>query len=435
MGKMSTQRSSDAGSSVGLLERQGIARHLLWGFVAVIVFQTGNGMELGFLNPFLSGRGLSGAQISALFTAYGIVVAIASWFSGALADSWGPRRVMLTGLVSWLVFEVIFLAGGVATGNFAVMIIAYALRGFGYPLFAFGFLAWVTMDTPEETLGRGVGWFWFAQALGLGVASAYIPILTIPLIGQLATLWLSIAFVIIGGLVAIFLLKPAHSGQDEKRPTASDTLGTLLRGITILKDHPKVGIGGIVRIINQAAYYGIPVFFVSYMVKDVGMSQGSWQTVWGTLNLANVFANLVFGYVGDKFGRVRTVAWFGGLGCAASVLLMYYLPTAIGPSMWASLVPAILFGIALAAFVPLSAIMPMLAPERKGSAVAILNLGAGLSNFVGPAFVFLQGGVGVVGLIWIFSMLHVLGFFLTFALNPSSGSKNADTGKPSVSVA
>lgn len=391
-------------------------------------------MELGFLNPFLSGRGLSGAQISALFTAYGIVVAIASWFSGALADSWGPRRVMLTGFVSWLVFEVIFLAGGVATGNFAIMIVAYALRGFGYPLFAFGFLAWVTMDTAEETLGRGVGWFWFAQALGMGVASAYIPILTIPLIGQFATLWMSVAFVVIGGLVVIFLLKPAAHESAGERPTMADTLGTLVRGITILKDHPKVGVGGVVRIINQVAYYGIPVFFVSYMVKDVGISQASWQTVWGTLNLANVFANLVFGYVGDKFGRVRTVAWFGGLGCAGSVLLMYYLPTAVGPSMWASLLPAVLFGISLAAFVPLSAIMPMLAPERKGSAVAILNLGAGLSNFVGPAFVFLQGGVGVVGLMWIFAMLHVLGFFLTFALNPSSGNKGIGTQKTAVSV-
>lgn len=418
---------------MGLLERQGIAKHLLWGFLAVILFQTGNGLELGFYSDFLqNSKGLSSGQVATMTAAYGIVIAIASWFSGSLADAWGPRRVMMLGLGAWLIFELVFLWGGVTTGTYWVMVLGYALRGFGYPLFCYGFLAWVTMDTPEETLGRGVGWFWFAQSLGMGALSGFLAGPLVGAVGAMTTLWLSFIFVIVGGLVAIlFVRRPKElqtAAESGTTPSAGETISGLVRGITILKDHPKTGVGGIVRIINQAAFYGIPVFFAPYMVNDVGFTTAQWTTIWGTLNLANVFANLAFGYIGDAFGRVRTVAWFGGLGCAISVFLMWWFPSMWGANFAAEMIAGILFGIGLAAYVPLSAIMPLLAPERKGSGVAILNLGAGLSNFVGPALAPLAGPIGVGGLMIVYAGLHVVGGGLTYALNPSK--KDGDPGQP-----
>ncbi len=429
---MSSQ-TAGAGPSLGFLERQGIARHLVWGFVAVILFQTGNGMELGFYSDFLQHRGtesISSGQVAAMTAAYGIVIAIASWFSGALADAWGPRRVMVMGFVAWLVFELVFLWGGVGTGTYWVMVVGYALRGFGYPLFCYGFLAWVTMDTPEETLGRGVGWFWFAQSLGMGALGAYIPSLfLIPAIGRMGTLWFSFVFVIIGGLVAILLVRRPKEMQTAAEtgsmPSLSETVGGLVHGITILQEHPRTAVGGIVRIINQCAYYGIPVFFAPWIVQSVGISQGKWLMIWGTLNLANVFANLAFGYIGDAIGRVRTVAWFGGLGCGVSVFLMWFFPHLWGANVGAELIAGILFGIFLAAYVPLSALMPMLAPDRKGSAVAILNLGAGLSNFVGPALASLAGPVGIGGLMILYAALHIAGGGLTYALKSDGGDRPA----------
>ncbi|GAA0903822.1 hypothetical protein GCM10009574_093810 [Streptomyces asiaticus] len=32
--------------------------------------------------------------------------------------------------------------------------------------------------------------------------------------------------------------------------------------------------------------------------------------MWGTPTLSNIVANVVLGYVSDKIGRIRTVAWF-----------------------------------------------------------------------------------------------------------------------------
>lgn len=421
---MASSVAGEAGQHEGFLERQGIHKSIQWGFVALIVFMIGNGMELGFISGFLQGRGITSGQVSTMLTVYGAVVAIASWFSGALADSWGPKRVMLIGFISWLVFEIVFLAGGVATSSYAVMLIAYALRGMGYPMFAYGFLVWITIATPDRHLGRGTGWFWFCFSLGQGVIGAYIPGFTIGLIGEFATMWLSGAFVIVAGLMVIFVLK-SDRANGEAAASASETLSGLVRGITIVKDRPKVAMGGIVRIINQVAYFGIPAFFAFYMVKDVGFSTSGWQTIWGCMNLANVVANLAWGYIGDRIGRAKTVAWFGGVGCAVTVLAMYYCSTLFGNSFIASLIPAVLFGITLAAYVPLSAIMPLLAPDRRGSAVAILNLGAGLSNFVGPLVVTIfQSGVGVGGVMWVFAILYLIGFGLTFGLKSGSSDRN-----------
>ncbi|WP_116439253.1 MFS transporter, partial [Klebsiella pneumoniae] len=78
----------------------------------------------------------------------------------------------------------------------------------------------------------------------------------------------------------------------------------------------------------------------------------------------------------------------------------------------------------LAAFVPLSAIMPSLAPDNKGAAMSILNLGAGLSTFVGPAVVGLFiGSLGTVGVIWIFTGLYLFsGVLMKFVTLPKENA-------------
>ena len=46
--------------------------------------------------------------------------------------------------------------------NYWLVLGLYGLRGFGYPLFAYGFLVWISVAVPRHRLGTAVGWFWFA---------------------------------------------------------------------------------------------------------------------------------------------------------------------------------------------------------------------------------------------------------------------------------
>ncbi|MEW9515109.1 MFS transporter [Streptomyces tubercidicus] len=123
-----------------------------------------------------------------------------------------------------------------------------------------------------------------------------------------------------------------------------------------------------------------------------------------------------------KLGWRRTVAYCGGFGCAVSALLLYCVPVATGAHMGIALLVCVLYGATLAGYVPLSALMPSLSPEHKGAAMSILNLGAGLSTFIGPAIVGLAiGPLGIVGVIWIFAVLYLLSAILAFFLRLPPG--------------
>ena len=133
-----------------------------------------------------------------------------------------------------------------------------------------------------------------------------------------------------------------------------------------------------------------------------------------SLYVSSLFWNLIFGFVGDKVGWRNTIIWFGGVGCGITTLLFYYSPQFSAGNFWVVMAAGVLWGALLAGYVPLSALMPSLVKKDKGAAVSVLNLGAGLPVFVGPAivgvFYRLVGGEGVV---WILAGLYLFGAFLT----------------------
>lgn len=396
-----------------ILEKQGIIRPLAWGYAAVTLFMIGDGIEVGFLSPYLDSRGFEDSSVALLWGVYGIVVAVSCWLAGALAESWGPKRVMVTGLWIWVALEVVFLFA-LMQDNFTLMLVSFGVRGIGYPLFAYGFLVWVIMETPDQLMGKAVGWYWFSFTLGLGVISAYLAGALIPLVGPLAVLWSSLAFVIAGGLIATFVLK----ARKQEPVTLAGSLKGLLNSVTIVgKDH-RIGYGGLLRIINTLSFYAFVAFLTTYMVRDVGFGLSEWQFIWGTMLLFNILANLASGYLADWLGRINVVIWGGCIGTMATILGMYYVPNTFGAAFWPTMIIAVLYGVAVGMFVPLSAVVPLLASAKhRAAALAVLNLGAGLSQFFGPAVAGLVStSFGVEGTIWVLAVISFLGVGLALTL-------------------
>src|ERR1041384_7370642 len=89
--------------------KTGIPASLLWGYLGILIFMMGDGMEQGWLSPYLIEHGMSIQQSATLFTVYGITIAISSWFSGVLSEGLGVKRTMLTGLVLYLLGTVGFI--------------------------------------------------------------------------------------------------------------------------------------------------------------------------------------------------------------------------------------------------------------------------------------------------------------------------------------
>jgi polyol permease family len=403
-----------------LLDKVGIPGQLGWGYLGILIFMMGDGLEQGWLSPYLLEHGMSMQQSASLFTVYGVTIAISSWFSGVLAEGYGAKKTMLMGLILYIMGTVGFVAYGMSDLNFPVMLFTYALRGFGYPLFAYSFLVWITYRSPQQKLGRAVGWFWFVFTGGLNVLGAYYSSWAIQHLGYINTMWSSIFWVLVGGFFALLLNKDKFKPQNQ-----GEKARELAKGITILKEEPKVLLGGLVRIINTTAQFAFPVFLPTYMAAH-GFSTTEWLQIWGTIFTANIIFNLIFGFVGDQLGWRNTVMWFGGVGCALSTLLFFYAPQLVGDNFWAVLMAGVLWGALLAGYVPLSALVPSLVNKDKGAAMAILNLGAGLPVFLGPAIVgIFIGLVGNEGVVWILAGLYFLSAILTKFITLPDNAKTA----------
>ena len=408
--KTTAAKAAKPGSSS--VERLGLYPPLAWGFVAVLLFMCACGVESGFLSAYLVGKGVSESAVALVFTVYGATAAFASWLSGALSDLWGPRRVMFAGLVIWVIFHAAFLLLGIASGNYALTVLCYGLRGFGYPLFAYGFLVWITVATPTRNLGTSLGWFWFAFAAGFPTLGSLLASYLIPWTGQYRTLWWATVFVLGAGLALLAVREPI--GSRRLAPAGENPMKTVLSSATIAWQIPKIGIGGIVRTINTAAQLGFLVFLPVYCTTQVGFTLGQWLRLLTMLSVTNVIWNLLFGVIGDKFGWRRTVALFGGGGCAVTTLALYYSLQGHPANYTLAVIAGMFYGATLSAYTPLGAMMAALAPGRKGAAMAILNFGAGASAWVGPAVVGLVlPSLGVAGVMWVFAILYAISAVLT----------------------
>ncbi|CAM4044069.1 MFS transporter [Nocardiopsis gilva] len=411
-------------------ERIGIPRPLAWGFIGLLIFMIGDGVEFGYLSPYLQDHGIGAQRAAFIFTVYGTTAAIAAWLSGALSDMWGPRRVMWTGLGVWVVCHALFLTIALTTVDYRLILLTYGLRGFGYPLFAYGFLVWVAAATPQQRLGTAVGWFWFAFTGGLPTLGSLVASGLVPWIGSYATLWVALGLIVVGGLIALLLVHEP-TGHRRLAPEGERPLVTLLGSLTILWRRPRIGVGAIVRTINTAPQFGFMVFLPIFFTETVGFTLEEWLRLLTVMFTTNIGFNLVFGVIGDRMGWRRTVALCGGVGSAISILALYYVPAAAGPQYALAILVAAFYGATLAGYVPLSALMPSLAPEHKGQAMAALNLGAGASVVAGPAIVAVfLGPLGVVGVMWIFAVLYLASAAMTAFLKlpdeQGDGSAHSD---------
>jgi polyol permease family/HAD superfamily hydrolase (TIGR01509 family) len=412
-----SQASSSSVQSASLLDRFSFPKPLALGYLGLLLFMVGDGIESGYLAPFLLTKGLSQGQVAVMFAVYGVAAAMAARFSGVLADVRGPRQVMWMGLISWGLFEVFFLIFGIPNANYSMMVIAYGLRGFGYPLFAYGFLVWIAATTSLKRLGSAVGWFWFAFTGGLPTLGSLLASFFIPWIGQYGTLWCSLGFVLVGGMVTLFGVTEV-TGFRRLLPAGRRSIDSLFSSVTIAWKKPKTTIGCVVRMINTAPQFGFLVFLPTFFTKTIGFTMSGWLQLLSYMFLSNIIWNLFMGIFGDKLGWRQTVAYVGGVGCAIATLLLYYIPSTFRDHYSLAVLVAVLYGATLAGYVPLSAIMPSLAPENKGAAISMLNLGAAASAWLGPTIVALFiGPLGVAGVIWIFAILHfisgLLALFLT----------------------
>ena len=177
--------------------------------------------------------------------------------------------------------------------------------------------------------------------------------------------------------------------------------------------------GFLTRLINTAPQFGMLIILPAIIGETLGWGEQRWLLMTTVIFAGNILFNAAFGALGDKIGWTNTVRWFGIMGSAIGLLAWWYVPQWVpAGSNWGYVVAVAagtVFGILLAGFVPLGAIMPALAPDHKGAAMAMYTTAAGGATFLGGAVVAIVRPIGGnVGVVWAFVALYALAFIMTF---------------------
>ena len=427
-----------AAESAQLPASQSVERHflgmplaLLGGYIAIVLLMTGDGVEQAFLSKYIVNIGFTPSDAALVFTVYGATAALSSWLSGVLADVFTPRRVMLAGIVWWLVFHAAFLALGLGKVNLFWTALFYGVRGFAYPLFFYGFFVWVVQQSRPHQLASAIGWTWGMFTIGYGIIGSYLPSYTIPWMGFMGTLWMSMGWVAAGGLCVIFFTHPvphtAHYAAHLADNPAGSKMAEISKCVTLIFNNKNIALALIARIICNLSLFGFPVIMpLLYTSSRVGFSVPEWLRIWGTFFLVQPVTNVAWGLIGDRIGWMRQMRWVGFVGCGTASLLFYWLPIHFPHNSFVATIAALLFAFTITSFVPMGAIFPMMEPKHKGAAVSVQNLGGGLANFGGPLLAaLLLPRFGIGGVVVVYGVLYYFAAVLTLFIHvdqPEAGT-------------
>lgn len=393
-----------------IIAKTGISKELFWGYIGLIFFMIGATIETSWFSSYLITVGFQVKDASVLFSFYGIFVALFSWITSFLVNRYSVKKMMLCSLLLAF-FSTIILLFGLSTMRSELIFLGYMFRGAVYPLFAYSFLVAITIQTPNEKLGRGTSWFWLCFNLGMTIIG---PLFAAGLLKQIEAAFIFIiggGMIFFGGFVTLvgceFKQSETHSGTVFKE---------MKQGISILFEFPRLLIGLFVKGINNIGQFGFVIMMPIFLLQHQ-FSLSEWTSAWAICYVINSFAGLLFGSLGDKYGWRKIVALFSGtitgVSCILLIIVINYFPGNFLGLIFAFSV----FAVGIAAFTPLSALIPSMVPEHKVTAISVLNLGSGLSNFIGPVLVtmlFQQYGGNIT--LFVFAILYFFASFLSILL-------------------
>lgn len=279
----------------------GLPLNLLWGYIAIAVFMTGDGFELAFLSHYIKeNRLLSGAGFICLYPlrpgrgAVGVDLRRGggNYYPAENHDDWLRAVVRVPRAVSRLRPRPCELC---ADPRF------YGIRGFAYPLFLYSFIVAIIHNVKSDNASSAIGWFWAVYSIGIGVFGSYIPSFTIPHIGELGTLWLALAFCVTGGIIALASLRHIQTPRHMQNLTTREKFSELGRAATLLYTNRNILLSSMVRIINTLSLFGFAVIMPMMFVDELGFTTSEWLQVWAVFFFTTIFSNVLWGILGKNW--------------------------------------------------------------------------------------------------------------------------------------
>jgi MFS transporter, DHA1 family, inner membrane transport protein len=324
------------------------------------------------------------AAAGQLAAAINLSWAITALFVGPVSDTYGRRRVGLTGL---LVMAVGIL-GSVLAWNYGALLVCRLLTGVGAAMIPPNSMAAIADHFPPHQRGRPISILISASFLG--------PVLAIPLIALLGGLggW-RLPFGMVGGLcVLLWVLQWAWWPQ-QARP-AGQTMAFLARFTAVSR---SAGIWHVLgaNALYQTAAFGLYTYLAAFLIHTYGMRTGDTALPLALVLLGALLGSLLGGAVAGRAWRIGgVVLTLGGGGVLVGVAFL------AGVSPWFTVLVAAAGAVLLTIFEPVTWVLTAeLAGESRATANGMLassnQLGAATGASVGGV-VLAFGGFSLVGL-------------------------------------
>lgn len=282
--------------------------------------------------------------ITSFIISFGVVKALANLVSGQLADSWGRKRVLVTG---WLIglpvpFMIIFAP------NWEWVIAANVLLGLSQG-FAWSMTVVMKVDLVGPK-GRGL-------AVGLNEFAGYLAVgLTAFLTGYLASryglrpmpIYLGVGYAVAGTVLSILVIRDTRQHVQVEAARSTKPVSTLsFREVFVLTSFRDRNLmaasqAGLVNNLNDGMSWGIfPLFFTTLGlgIERVGILKAVYPIVWGV-------GQVITGPLSDRWGRKGLIV--GGMWVQAAGLLI----TALGGHFGWWLLGSVLLGLGTAMVYP-----------------------------------------------------------------------------------
>ncbi len=257
--------------------------------ISACAFQYG----LPFLIPALRASGLSLTQASAMVSApiLGVLCALVLW--GALADRFGERWVLTSGLAGAAVaLSLAATISGHAVMLGAVLFLAGACAACVHVASGRLILGWF----PVSERGVAMGLRQTGQPLGVGLAALVLPHLAAD--GPATAIWFLAGLCALAAVIIATGVRDVHRGATRVAAAQSPYAGSYLW---------RVHAAGALMVVPQ---FGVTAFAFDYLTSDRGWSAGSAGPLLAGAQVAGAGSRLFAGWWSDRAGsRLGPMRW------------------------------------------------------------------------------------------------------------------------------
>ena len=364
-----------------------------------------------YYKPMQEAMSLSNTEMGMLMAVFGTVGLLTYFPGGWLADRISCRKLVTTGMVTTGLSGLYFATFPTYTIN----LLLHAFWGFSITMVFWGAMIKVTRNwAPADEQGRAFG----ILETGRGLSEVLVNSTLLALFA-----WMGSTFAALSTVIVVFSLGNIGLGlatwfliEDGRAPEHTEKKKVGLNEVIQVLKMPVVWLISIVILCAYVAYWG-SYFFTPY-ASDVFLMSA---TMAGLLSVGRMwlkpFAALAAGFLADKFGITKTVAF--SLAITAISFALFAM-TPANPSI----LPLVIFNVAISAifiFALRGVYFALL--EEGGIPLALTGTAAGVASAIGfipdiymPVVggFLLDGYEGVAGYRLLFGLvaIHaVIGFF------------------------